>query len=144
MKGRTYRYMTTKAQFPFGFGLSYSDFKIKAADARVYSEKNIEINAKVANDSDVDGRAVLQVYISANEPGAPKYQLKGFKKVLIPKRTTKDVVFELSEDALEVIGNDGKPFISKGEYTVYIGLSQPDEESVSLMGMAPIAVRARL
>ena len=144
MKGRTYRYMTTKAQYPFGFGLLYSDFKVKAADARIYSEKNIEINAKVANDSDADGRAVLQVYVSASEPDAPKYQLKGFKKVLIPKRTTKDIVFELSEDALEVVGNDGKPFISKGEYTIYIGLSQPDEESVSLMGQAPVAVRVRL
>ena len=62
MKGRTYRYMEGKAQFPFGYGLTYSNVKVENAEVRQCGRK-ITVEAEVYNKGNADTEEVVQVYV---------------------------------------------------------------------------------
>ena len=63
MKDRTYRYMTDKPLYPFGYGLSYSTFKYGKAKIRKDGDK-VYVTVKVKNTSKLDGQEVVQLYVS--------------------------------------------------------------------------------
>ena len=69
-------------QFPFGYGLSYTDFEIGNFKVTQY-EKIIEVSADIKNIGSVDGDEVLQVYVSSDnsDRDRPVKLLKGFKRV---------------------------------------------------------------
>ena len=101
MKGRTYRYMTGKPLYPFGYGLSYSSFKYGKAKLRKSGEK-VYVSVKVKNTSKLDGQEVVQLYL--RRPGdteGPSHALRAFKRVSIPKGKTVTVEFELTPDSFE-------------------------------------------
>lgn len=82
-----YRYFETipgagdKVNYPFGFGLSYTQFSIEVLDIRE-NQGNICILAKAANTGKVPGREVVQVYYSAPQGklGKPKKVLAAYQK----------------------------------------------------------------
>ena len=101
MKGRTYRYMTGKPLYPFGYGLSYSSFKYGKAKLRKSGDK-VYVSVKVKNTSKLDGQEVVQLYL--RRPGdteGPSHALRAFKRVSIPKGKTVTVEFELTPDSFE-------------------------------------------
>ena len=69
-------------QFPFGYGLSYTDFEIGNFKV-TQDEKIIEVSADIKNIGSVDGDEVLQVYVSSDnsDRDRPVKLLKGFKRV---------------------------------------------------------------
>lgn len=84
MKGRTYRYMKQDALYPFGYGLSYTDYTY--ADAMLVSddirgEKGVVLQAQVTNAGAVDGIETVQVYVGLEREDAPNPQLKKIVKV---------------------------------------------------------------
>ena len=86
MQGRTYKYMKQKPLFPFGYGLSYSDFKIEKISVD-YREMRVtgtisNIGSKAKCKS---GKAIVQVYIKyPKDKKAPKKTLVGIAKVDVP------------------------------------------------------------
>ena len=90
MKGRTYRYMEQEALFPFGYGLSYTDFEISNVklSADVVTKEGIRVEADISNVGEYDSAQTLQVYVSTGVKDAPKVQLKGLKKVAVKKNET--------------------------------------------------------
>jgi len=101
MKGRTYRYMTEKPLYPFGYGLSYSTFKYGKAKLRKDGD-NVYVTVKVTNTSKLDGDEVVQLYL--RRPGdteGPSHALRGFKRVSIPAGNSVDVEFELTPESFE-------------------------------------------
>jgi beta-glucosidase len=66
--------------FPFGHGLSYSDFSLGPATLTVYGDR-LAIGVPVTNVSGPVGREVIQVYVSSGDPGRPELELKGFAGV---------------------------------------------------------------
>ncbi|MCR5824686.1 MAG: glycoside hydrolase family 3 C-terminal domain-containing protein [Lachnospiraceae bacterium] len=144
MKDRTYRYMKNDAQFPFGFGLGYSEFEI--ADEELPGEckeadlDSLEVKLNLRNKGCFDGAQVLQIYVASNEKDAPRYQLKAFKKVFLKAGEKREVIIPLSRDSFEIVNETGEFIVNKGKkYTVYIGFSQPDGESEKLLGIHPTA-----
>lgn len=87
MKGRTYRYMEQEALFPFGYGLSYTDFEISNVklSADVVTKEGIRVEADISNVGEYDSAQTLQVYVSTGLKDAPKVQLKGLKKAAVKK-----------------------------------------------------------
>ena len=83
MKNRTYRYMKNEALYPFGYGLSYTDFELDniKADTEIITEKGVNITLDIKNIGDMSGRETVQVYVKANRENTPNAQLKAFKKV---------------------------------------------------------------
>ena len=101
MKGRTYRYMTEKPLYPFGYGLSYSSFKYSKAKIRKDGDK-VYVSVKVKNTSKIDGDEVVQLYVSRpDDTEGPSHALRAFKRVSIPKGKTVNVEFELTPESFE-------------------------------------------
>ena len=95
-------YETTKRQvlWPFGWGLSYTTFRISNLHVTQSSAGNkptINISVDIENTGDKDGAEVVQVYISQRSPsiGRPEKELKGFKKVFIPSQMSQTVGIEI-------------------------------------------------
>lgn len=144
MTGRTYRYMTQPAQYPFGFGLSYSD--IEVTDAKLSTDRIdpsldgdlVDVTVSLKNCSELAGTETIQIYVSYLADNMPKYQLKSFKKVALAKGEQKTVTLSLSRDAFETVTADGEFVIGKGKYNIYVGTQQPDEVSAKLTGKKPV------
>ena len=157
MKGRTYRYMTEEPLYPFGYGLSYTDFdetvtKIVAGpDAyktingeldrnNIYYKlgaDSIDITVKVVNKGNMAGAATVQAYVdytALNLKGAPVRQLKALKKVHLAAGEEKEVTISLDENAFGLFDENGEWKLNPGNYKVYIGNQQPDRRSEELTG----------
>lgn len=124
-----YRYFETfdksKVLFPFGYGMSYTDFEI-SADSFEYSDK-IKITATVKNIGSTAGKEVLQLYV-----GCPDGRLKKAKKSLaafaktncLAPNESESIDFEVSlYDFASYDESISSYIIEKGEYTFYIGNS---------------------
>ena len=118
MKGRTYRYMTEKPLYPFGYGLSYTTFTY--GEARL---DGMKLTVPVTNTGSRDGDEIVQVYLSRpNDSEGPVQTLRAFKRVFIPKGQTVNVTLTLDEKSLEWFDtetNTMRPL--KGAYTIYYG-----------------------
>ncbi len=138
MKGRTYRFMEGKAQYPFGFGLTYGHVFVKEAQAcevNLDDEKEpLKIRAVLVNDGKADTKDVAQVYIRPLDPDAPPHPaLAAFKKVDVKAGEEKTVTLSIPGRALTVVSEDGTRR-KAARFEIYAGCSQPDERSRELTG----------
>lgn len=140
MKGRTYRYMQNEALYPFGFGLSYTDFAVDrvAADTDRITEAGVKITATIRNCGKMAGSETLQVYVKAEREGTPNAQLKALKKVRLAPQEEQEVTLHLPREAFGLCDEDGIRRIHAGRYSVYVGTSQPDTRSRALTGKEPV------
>ncbi|MCL2488811.1 MAG: fibronectin type III-like domain-contianing protein, partial [Oscillospiraceae bacterium] len=99
--GRTYMYMTGTPQYPFGYGLSYTNFTVtnvtvdKTAAA---ANDKLQVTATVTNTGDVKGAEVVQVYFKAPNAGngaVPKKQLCGFARVELAPKASQTVTIQV-------------------------------------------------
>ncbi len=128
MKGRTYRY-TTDVLFPFGFGLSYTNFNIgnaKFNKTAIKNDESIQLNIPVTNTGDFDGTEIVQVYVRKlnDTEDAPLKTLKGFKRVKVKAGETKNAIVDLPSTAFEFYDwNTMGMNVTSGEYEIYYGNS---------------------
>lgn len=143
MKGRTYRYMTQDALYPFGFGLNYADVKLNnvSVNTTKITKDGVDVTVELTNDSQYETAETVQLYIKAERANTPNASLKGLKKVRLLPGESKEVKLHLTFDSFGLYDEEGKLVVGQGDYTLYVGKSQPDKVSVSLMGQAPVAVR---
>ncbi len=140
MKGRTYRYMTNEALYPFGYGLSYTCFElsnITVDSEEIVPGKAITCSLEIMNTGAYAGAETVQVYVSGKAEGAPKHQLKGLKKLYLNPGEKKSVQVILPVEAFGLFDNSGELVLHEGEYELFIGSSQPDTRSISLTGKRP-------
>jgi beta-glucosidase len=122
--------------YPFGFGLSYTEFAVAGA-----SEKDGAVQAEIVNRGSRAGDALVQVYVACDSPFAPvRPRLCGFAHITLEAGEKGSVSVPLDPLTGTVINDDGEK-VSAGQYTLYVGLSQPDELSVSMSGTAPVILR---
>ncbi len=135
MKGRTYRYMKQDALYPFGYGLSYTDYTY--ADAMLVSddirgEKGVVLQAQVTNAGAVDGIETVQVYVGLEREDAPNPQLKKIVKVPLKAGETKKIEAVLPRETFMLYDEKGEHVLNPGTYHIYVGGSQPDARSREL------------
>lgn len=119
-----YRYYDSAkipVRYPFGYGLSYSNFKYKN-----FSFKDNKIKLTIKNDSKYDGSEVIQIYVLQTDCPIFKAnkELKAFKKVFIKAHEEKEVEFIVNDEFFLMY--DGGWKISKGNYVISIGISSRD------------------
>ncbi len=137
MKGRTYRYMTEKPLFPFGYGLSYTTFSIgkaKPGKTKIKKDETVEVAIPVSNKGKRVGTEVVQVYVKkVNDTDGPIKTLRGFQKIEVGAGKTSKVTIELDPSAFEFFDlNQNKMAVTPGEYEVYYGTSSDIKDLKSL------------
>lgn len=140
MKNRTYRYMKNEALYPFGYGLSYTNFDVEGVELSadtIEPGQNIAIRATLKNTGSMEGAETLQVYVRANLPEAPNYQLKALKKVNLKPGETAELILSLTAEDFALYNEEGVKILNSCEYEVYVGTNLPDKRSVELTGNKP-------
>lgn len=127
MKGRTYRYFKGQPLYPFGYGLSYTQFAYSAVSApkTVRADRGIKLEVDVKNSGPVDGDEVVQVYATRSEAGAPNSTLVSFARVHLKTGETRRMMFDLGAKALSTIDANGKRTVEPGVVRIWVGGGQP-------------------
>jgi beta-glucosidase len=125
MKNRTYRYYTGEALFPFGFGLSYTQFEIGKPQ---YSNNKVRVSVK--NTGTREGLETVQVYIRhlADKEG-PQKTLRAYQQVTLKPGESKTIVIDLPRQSFE--GWDAKTNTMRvvpGKYELMVGNSSADSQ----------------
>ncbi|GMQ56074.1 glycoside hydrolase family 3 C-terminal domain-containing protein [Vallitalea sediminicola] len=137
MKNRTYRYFEKEPLYPFGYGLSYTSFEfsdlVLSKDILEMGEELL-INVDVTNIGELSGYETVQLYVKDLDASVdiPRYELKGFKKVLLKPEETETLEFTLKPRQLALIDNGGECKIEPGSFQVFVGGCQPDGRSIEL------------
>jgi len=118
---RYYQKAGVPVRFPFGYGLSYTEFSY--SDIR--ADKN-HVTAKITNTGKTAGAETVQLYVKAPQDGIhrPLRELRGFAKVFLEPGETKEVSFELNDRSFAVWSDGWK--VPGGTYTVELGASSED------------------
>lgn len=137
MAGRTYRYMTQEPLFPFGYGLSYTQFTI--GNARVNKSKiavgeQVQLTIPVTNAGKRDGTEILQIYVhKQNDKEGPVKTLRSFKRVALPAGKTELAAINLTSKAFEFFDPaDASVKVLPGEYEVFYGTSSDNKDLKSI------------
>ncbi len=141
MKGRTYRYMEREALFPFGYGLSYTDYEYEGlmlSPAAAVTREGITLRVTVRNTGEREGTETVQVYVKAERQGTPNAQLKGIRKVTLQPGEDREVMIALPLAAFALYDEEANARVERGSYRIYVGGSQPDARSVALKGRRPL------
>ena len=136
-----YRWFETfakeKVRYPFGFGLSYTDFEISASGS--YDGEKVTVTAAVKNIGNCAGKEVVQVYCEAPQGklGKPSRVLCGFEKTkeLAPgeEQTLTITVEERKFSSYDDSGVTGYPYawvLEEGVYKIYAGSDVRDAEEI--------------
>jgi len=139
-----YRYYDTAGvpvRFPFGFGLSYTEFAYSALTVT-----DSEVSFTVTNTGAVDGAEIAQLYIGRNGTGVhrPAKELKGFVKVPLAAGHARTVTIPLDDKAFRHFDLASDAWlVETAEYTVHVGANVADIRltgSLAVQGtIAPIA-----
>ncbi len=129
MKGKTYRYFEGEVLYPFGYGLSYSDFKysnLKLDQEVIPAGGSVQVSVDVTNTSDIDGEEVVQFYIHETGTADPRplLDLRGFERVWIKAGETKTVGIRLSEKELAYYNFEKEAYtMVPGQFEIFAGPS---------------------
>ena len=123
-----YQDIEEKPLYPFGYGLSYSNFEYSNLTLNktiiTSTEKDfIEISVTVKNNSSFSGYEVIQLYIQDlfGSVVRPVKELKDFKKVFFNEHEEKVISFEITLDMLKFYNDNMNFVVEPGEFKVYVG-----------------------
>lgn len=140
MEGRTYRYIKSAPLYPFGYGLSYTNFDYSDAcvSADTLSDDGVDVTVTVKNTGAYDSNETVQVYVKLDPEAklsyVPNMSLKGIKKVALKAGEAKTVTIHLAKEAFGLFDEEGVLQINKGKAVVSIGGTAPDARSEALTG----------
>ena len=125
-----YRYYETKkieVLYPFGFGLSYTNFEYY--DMKVQEDDEISVAFKIKNIGDRNGKEIAQVYISQKVPGIfkPAKELKAFEKIELNINEEKEIIINLKKEDFSYYNVETRKWeIENGIYKILVGKSSRD------------------
>lgn len=129
--GRDYVFASTDPLFPFGYGLSYTEFEysdLSIKQKRLSPDGNVELSVSVKNRGKMEGKEVVQVYINdkVSSVTTPVKVLKGFRKVNIKPNETVTVYFTIPCSELGIWDKNMKYVVEPGDFDIMIGASAED------------------
>ncbi|MBN1935381.1 MAG: glycoside hydrolase family 3 C-terminal domain-containing protein [Anaerolineae bacterium] len=130
MEGHTYRYFRGEPLYPFGFGLSYTEFSYRnftPSTDTIAAGEGVAVSVEVRNVGEVDGDEVVQLYVTDLEASVPVpiRQLCGFKRVHLAAGESQSVTFEIAPRQLSLIDDAGRRVVEPGAFQIAVGGRQP-------------------
>jgi beta-glucosidase len=138
MKGRSYRYFEGEPLWPFGYGLSYTQFQyggLALPKVPINAGEPLNVSVNVTNTGSLDGDEVVQLYLQFPAVrGAPLRALRGFQRVHLARGASQKVEFHLQPRDLSMVTEDGKVIVAQGPYKLSVGGGQPGTGAASVSG----------
>ncbi len=151
-----YRYYDKKEMevlFPFGYGLSYTQFQysgMRVSRQKFTDQETVAVSLKVKNTGSRPGREVVQLYVESL-PGPqkkmirPVRELKGFEKVFLLPGEEKEVAFSLDSRAFACYSESlGGWFVESGDYVLTAAKSSREPvlcQTVTVQGTKALPCR---
>ena len=127
---RFYDTMHKEVLFPFGHGLSYTEFVLSDLQLSVTGtdeQAKLSISLQIANVGEHDGQETIQIYLQQQKPtvNRPLKELKGFEKVAVKAKEKKSVTVPLDLKYAAAFWDEAEEqwVCEKGAYTVLVGTS---------------------
>jgi beta-glucosidase len=130
--GRTYMYRKNVPLFPFGYGLTYTNFNysgLKVSKNTLQSAEVVNLDFNLKNTGNFDSDEVTQLYVSFPDSKVerPVIALKGFKRVFVPRGETVQVSIPLKASDLTYWDIEKQTFVlEKGKVKFFIGSHSED------------------
>jgi beta-glucosidase len=123
--------VTNEPLFPFGYGLSYTNFKysnLTLSDTKMKENEKITISVQIENTGNFDGKEVVQLYLRdlVGSISRPVLELKDFQKVEVKKGTKIQVEFEIDIDDLKFYNQDLQFVAEPGIFEVFVGTNSKE------------------
>lgn len=129
---RYYEKAKVPVMFPFGHGLSYTNFEytdLAVSTRSVLTDDSVDVYINVENTGSFDAQEIVQFYVVKGNTKVfrPEKELKAFEKVFIPAGERKVVKTTLDRSAFEYYSTKlGKWCVEDGIYSIYVGSSSAD------------------
>jgi beta-glucosidase len=118
--------MENSPLYPFGYGLSYTQFTysdVQLSDSTLTENGNITASVTLTNSGDRDGEEIVQLYIRdlVGSITRPVKELKGFQRIALKPGESKQVSFSITPELLKFYNADLQWVAEPGEFLVFIG-----------------------
>ena len=138
MKERTYRYFSGTPAWPFGHGLSYTNFAYsepRLSSSRIAAGASLTVTVPVRNSGMRAGGEVVQAYLVPPDAGKPgnftdpvlQRQLAGFQRVMLAPGQSTVVTLEINARLMSSVDRQGIRSVLPGEYRLWLGGGQPGD-----------------
>lgn len=133
-----YTDLPNSPKYPFGFGLSYTQFKyapMQLSDTVLKGKQTLTVKVQLTNAGQYDGAEVVQLYLRDLTASVvrPVKELKGFQKVFLKAGETKEIVFQLNTNDLRFYNQSLQHIWEPGEFHVMVGTSSAEVETRKIM-----------
>ena len=123
--------LVTGALYPFGHGLSYTEFEyqnLKVSPEKIRPGEEVEVSLEVKNKGKRAGDEVVQLYVKDLLASVIPYEkvLRGFERVFLQPGEKKTVRFRLGKGELELIDAKNQRTVEPGDFVVEAGSSSTD------------------
>lgn len=120
-----------KPLYPFGYGLSYTEFEysnLELSAREIPQDGSVIVTVDVKNIGDCYGEEVVQLYVDDRYTSlvSPIMELKGFERIGLEPNETKKVTFKLTSKELQLLDIDYNWIVEKGEFKVMVGKNAGD------------------
>jgi beta-glucosidase len=132
MKGRTYRYFEGEALYPFGYGLSYTNFEyqnISVSKEKMAATDSLQVTVELSNTGKYKGDEVVQLYVSDLESTEvrPLKSLRGIQRISLNPGESKTVSFSVKPEDLAFYDiQQKKKVVEPGFFEIGVGPSSAD------------------
>jgi len=128
---RGYEKKQIQPLFPFGFGLSYTNFHYSGMDVKIVNrkEKKVKVTFTVSNIGNCQGMEIAQLYVRDEESKEerPLKELKGFEKVQLKPGESREVIIELEKDDFQYFSEKRREWVFEpGIFEIHVGTSYKD------------------
>lgn len=135
---RGYLFDTTAPLYPFGYGLSYTEFTLgepKLSASSIAAGQPVDVSVAVTNAGEREGDEVVQIYVrdKISSVTRPVKELKAFQRVTLKPGETRTVTLRLGPEAFHFWNIDMKRVIEPGEFEIMAGNSSANLKTATLM-----------
>jgi beta-glucosidase len=143
MSQRTYRYSQAEPLYPFGFGLSYTEFvysDLVLEQVKVKVGEGVNGRFSLTNCGTVAAEEVAQIYLTdvAASVLVPQHKLVTFERVQLAADARRTISFTITPEMMMLIDDEGQAVLEPGQFKLTLGGCSPSTRGLALGASEPV------